>query len=76
MPVEAVERVDMSVEALMSIYVSMGVTAPGMMEESDLAKAKAIVAEHQATAAKKGIANSSAGSPETEDSGDTTDADA
>jgi len=32
--------VDMSVEALMSIYVSMGVTAPGMVEESDLKNAK------------------------------------
>lgn len=40
MPVDAVERVDMSVEALMSIYVSMGVTAPGMVEESDLKHAK------------------------------------
>lgn len=36
MPVEAVERVSMSVETLMSIYVSMGVTAPGMMEETNL----------------------------------------
>lgn len=42
MPLEAVERVDMSVETLMSIYVSMGVTAPGMMKDSELEEAKAI----------------------------------
>ena len=74
MPVEAVERVDMSVEALMSIYVSMGVTAPGMMEESDLDKAKAIAAEHLATATQQGIENSSAGEPTAEQSSDSTDA--
>lgn len=42
MPVDAVERVDMSVETLMSIYVSMGVTAPGMMEDADIERAKTI----------------------------------
>jgi uncharacterized membrane protein len=30
-PVESVERVEMSVETFMSVYVSMGVTAPGLM---------------------------------------------
>ena len=40
MPVEAVERVDMSVETLMSIYVSMGVTAPGMMGDAEIEVAK------------------------------------
>lgn len=49
MPVDSVERVDMSVETLMSIYVSMGVTAPGMMEESELEKAKAIAAANPVT---------------------------
>lgn len=33
MPEEAVERVDMSVDSLMSIYVSMGVVAPGKMRD-------------------------------------------
>jgi uncharacterized membrane protein len=32
MPEEAVEKVDMTVDALMSIYVSMGVVAPGKMQ--------------------------------------------
>ncbi|MAI70957.1 MAG: hypothetical protein CMM01_08620 [Rhodopirellula sp.] len=45
MPSDAVERVDMSVETLMSIYVSMGVTAPGMMEDSDIEKAKTLTGE-------------------------------
>lgn len=45
MPLDAVERVDMSVETLMSIYVSMGVTAPGMMEDSDIEKAKTLTGE-------------------------------
>ena len=49
MPVDSVERVDMSVETLMSIYVSMGVTAPGMMEESELENAKAIAAANPVT---------------------------
>jgi uncharacterized membrane protein len=30
-PIESVERVEMSVETFMSVYVSMGVTAPGLM---------------------------------------------
>lgn len=33
MPVESVEKVEMSVDTLMSIYVSMGVVAPAKMEE-------------------------------------------
>ena len=49
MPVESVERVDMSVEALMSIYVSMGVTAPGMMGESEIEEAKLHANAAQAT---------------------------
>ena len=49
MPLEAVERVDMSVETLMSIYVSMGVTAPGMMKDSELEEAKAIAAAAKAS---------------------------
>ena len=49
MPVEAVERVDMSVEALMSVYVSMGVTAPGMMDEAGIEEAKSMaIAESMA----------------------------
>lgn len=32
MPTESVERVEMSVEMLMSVYVSMGAVAPGSME--------------------------------------------
>ena len=34
-PVESVERVDMSVDTFMSIYVSMGVTVPKMMRDAD-----------------------------------------
>ena len=49
MPVESVVRVDMSVEALMSIYVSMGVTAPGMMGESEIEEAKLHANAAQAT---------------------------
>jgi uncharacterized membrane protein len=33
MPVDSVEQVSMSVDALMSIYVSMGVVAPGLMRD-------------------------------------------
>lgn len=36
-PVESVQRVEMSVETFMSIYVSMGVTAPGTMRDAALA---------------------------------------
>ena len=36
-PVESVEQVDMSVDTFMSIYVSMGVTAPGPMRDASLA---------------------------------------
>ena len=36
-PVDSVERVDMSVDTLMSIYVSMGVTVPGQMPVDDAA---------------------------------------
>lgn len=32
MPADSVKRVDMSVEAFMSVYVSMGATAPGIMD--------------------------------------------
>ena len=53
MPMDAVVRVDMSVEALMSIYVSMGVTAPGMIEQADLEKAKTIVAAQQKSDAEQ-----------------------
>ncbi|MGI9470297.1 MAG: DUF502 domain-containing protein [Rubripirellula sp.] len=34
MPVDAVQRVEMSVETFMSVYVSMGVTAPGLMKKN------------------------------------------
>jgi uncharacterized membrane protein len=34
-PTESVDHVDMSVDTFMSIYVSMGVTVPRMMRESD-----------------------------------------
>ena len=50
MPVEAVERVDMSVEALMSVYVSMGVTAPGMMDEAGIEEAKSMAIAESMTA--------------------------
>ena len=33
MPADSVERVEMSVETFMSVYVSMGVTAPGIMQQ-------------------------------------------
>lgn len=59
MPVDSVERVDMSVEALMSIYVSMGVTAPGMIEQADLERAKTMVAAHQKSEAGDGDAGDS-----------------
>ncbi|MDB4625109.1 DUF502 domain-containing protein [Rubripirellula sp.] len=59
MPVDSVERVDMSVEALMSIYVSMGVTAPGMIEQADLERAKTMVADHQKSEAGDGDAGDS-----------------
>ena len=35
MPIESVERVSMSVETFMSVYVSMGVTAPGLMRKAE-----------------------------------------
>ena len=35
MPSDSVERVEMSVETFMSVYVSMGVTAPGIMDKRD-----------------------------------------
>ncbi len=34
-PVESVEHVEMSVDAFMSVYVSMGVTVPKMMRGAD-----------------------------------------
>ncbi|MDB4749547.1 DUF502 domain-containing protein [Rubripirellula sp.] len=64
MPVDAVERVNMSVESLMSIYVSMGVTAPGMIEQADLEKAKTILAAHQKSDADQLEAGETADSPD------------
>lgn len=41
MPCECVERVEMSVDGLMSIYVSMGVTAPQFLDVAKSAQANA-----------------------------------
>jgi hypothetical protein len=51
----------------MSIYVSMGVTAPGMIEQADLEKAKTIVAAQQKSDAEQ------AGAADSGDSADKKD---